>query len=45
MAQNVYFIWLYAYAWRRIGYPKRSSHKNWKGRDEGEDPGKDGKRK
>ena len=24
---------------------KRSSPKNWKGRDEGEDPGKDGKRK
>jgi hypothetical protein len=24
---------------------KRSSLKNWKGRDEGEDPGKDGKRK
>jgi hypothetical protein len=31
--------------WRRIGCPKRSSLKNWKGRDEGEDPGKDGKRK
>jgi hypothetical protein len=28
-----------------IGYPKRSSLKNWKGRDEEEDPGKDGKRK
>jgi len=25
--------------------PKKSSPKNWKGRDEGEDPGKDGKRK
>jgi len=25
--------------------PKRSSPKNWKGREEGEDPGKDGKRK
>jgi len=25
--------------------PKISSFKNWKGRDEGEDPGKDGKRK
>ena len=25
--------------------PKRSSLKNWKGREEGEDPGKDGKRK
>jgi hypothetical protein len=25
--------------------PKRSSLKNWKGRDEGKDPGKDGKRK
>ena len=31
--------------WRRIGCPKRSSLKNWKGREEGEDPGKDGKRK
>jgi len=31
--------------WRRIGCPKRSSPKNWKGRNEGEDPGKDGKRK
>jgi len=30
--------------WRRIGYQKRSSVKNWKGR-EGEDPGKDEKRK
>jgi len=29
----------------RIGCPKRSSLKNWKGRGEGEDPGKDGKRK
>ena len=29
--------------WRRIGCPKRSSLKNWKGREEGEDPGKDGK--
>jgi hypothetical protein len=25
--------------------PKKSSLKNWKGRDVGEDPGKDGKRK
>jgi len=25
--------------------PKRSSLRNWKGREEGEDPGKDGKRK
>jgi len=25
--------------------PKRSSLKNWKGREEGKDPGKDGKRK
>jgi hypothetical protein len=25
--------------------PKRSSLKNWKGREEGETPGKDGKRK
>jgi len=30
---------------RRIGCPKRSSLKNWKGPEEGEDPGKDGKRK
>jgi hypothetical protein len=29
---------------RRIGCPKRSSPKNWKGRDEEEDPGKDGRR-
>jgi len=29
----------------RIGCPKRSSLKNWKGREAGEDPGKDGKRK
>jgi len=29
--------------WRRIGCPKRSSLKNWKGREVGEDPGKDGK--
>jgi len=29
----------------RIGCPKRSSLKNGKGREEGEDPGKDGKRK
>ena len=28
-----------------IGRPKRSSLKNWKGREEGEDPGNDGKRK
>jgi len=28
----------------RIGCPKRASPKNWKGR-EGEDPGKDGKKK
>ena len=27
------------------GCPKRSSLKKWKGREEGEDPGKDGKRK
>jgi len=25
--------------WRRIGCPKRSSLKNWMGREEGEDPG------
>ena len=28
-----------------MGCPIRSSLKNWKGREEGEDPGKDGKRK
>ena len=28
---------------RRIGCPKRSSLKNWKGREEGEDPEKDGR--
>jgi len=28
-----------------IGYPKRSSLKNWKGREGEEDGGKDGKRK
>jgi len=27
------------------GMPKKSSLKNWKGREEVEDPGKDGKRK
>jgi hypothetical protein len=31
--------------WRGIGCRKRSSLKNWKGREEGEDPGKEGKRK
>jgi hypothetical protein len=31
--------------WRRIGCPKRSSLKNWKGRDEKENPGKDGENK
>jgi len=30
---------------RRIGCPKRSSLKKWKGQEEGEDPGKDGKMK
>jgi hypothetical protein len=29
----------------RIGWPKRSSLKEWKRQEEGEDPGKDGKRK
>jgi hypothetical protein len=29
---------------RRVGCPKRPSFKNWKGREEGEDPGKDRKR-
>jgi len=27
------------------GGPKKSLLKNWKGRDEGEDPGKDGEKK
>jgi len=31
--------------WRRIRCPNISSLKNWKGREEGDDPGKDGKRK
>jgi hypothetical protein len=31
--------------WRRIGCPKGSSLNNWKGRDEEEDPGKDGEKK
>jgi hypothetical protein len=31
--------------WRRIGCPKRSSLKNWKGRDEKEEPGKNGEKK
>ena len=30
---------------RENGSPKRSSLKNWKGREEGEDSAKDGKRK
>jgi len=30
---------------RRIGCPKRISLNNWKGREEKEHPGKDGKRK
>jgi hypothetical protein len=35
----------HAREWRRIGYPKRSSLKNWKGRDVGENPGKGEKKK
>jgi hypothetical protein len=31
--------------WWRIGCPKRSSLKNWKGRDEEEDSGKDREKK
>jgi hypothetical protein len=34
------YLWCVSY-----GIPKRSSLKNWKGQEEGEDPGKDGKRK
>jgi hypothetical protein len=30
--------------WRRIVCLIRSSLKNWRGRDKGEDPGKDGKK-
>jgi len=30
--------------WRRTGCLKRSSLKNWRGQDEGEEPGKDGKK-
>jgi hypothetical protein len=30
---------------RRVGCPKGSSFKNWKVRDEEEDPGKDGEKK
>jgi hypothetical protein len=38
--------WLGHLDWRRIGCPKRSSSlKNWKGRDEEEDPGRDGEKK
>jgi hypothetical protein len=36
--------WVIWGEWRRIGCPKRSSLKNWKGRDEEEDPGKDGEK-
>jgi hypothetical protein len=34
--------WITWKEWRRIGCPKRSSLKNCKGRDEEEDPGKNG---
>ena len=37
--------WIKGQRIRRIGYPKRPSLKNWKGREEGEDLGEDGKRK
>ena len=33
--------WVTWREWRRIGCPKRSSLKNWKGRDEEEDPRKE----
>jgi len=42
------YIYIYIYIlpeWRSIGCRKRFSLKNWKGREEGEDPGKDRKRK
>jgi hypothetical protein len=38
-------FWATCIEWRRIGCPKRSSLKNWKGRDEEEDPEKDGEKK
>jgi len=31
--------------WRRIGCPKRSSRKNWRGRDEEDGPGKEMERR
>ena len=34
------FGWVTWREWSRIGCPKRSSLKNWKGRDEEENPGK-----
>jgi hypothetical protein len=37
--------WVTWREWRRIGWPKRCSLENWKGRDEEEDPGKDGEKK
>ena len=37
--------WVTWREWGRIGFPKRSSLKNWKGRDEEGDPGKDGEKK
>jgi hypothetical protein len=37
--------WVTWREWRRIGFPKRYSLKNWKGRDEKENPGKDGEKK
>jgi len=37
--------WIKGQRIRRIGCPKRSSLKNWKEREEGENPGKEGKRK
>jgi hypothetical protein len=39
-------LWWFTWReWRRTGCQKRSSLKNWKGRDEEEDPGKDGQKK
>jgi hypothetical protein len=37
--------WVTCREWRGIGCPERSSLKNWKGRDEEEDPGKDAEKK
>jgi hypothetical protein len=40
-----YVGWVTWREWRTIECPKRSSFKNWKGRDEEEDQGKDVEKK